>query len=516
MDRDLGALGESEFKRFCASVGIVANKSDEDKTGWDYFIEFPRSNSESNLDKTPSPLECKIQVKATDGHTQRRSIGLLNFERLVKSSLPSFIVFMEFNNTDRVAKLYLVHIGEKWIRKVLKRLRQLNLSSNTEIRKKLISVKFDKSHELTDLTGSGLKSAIEHHVPDGMEKYAAWKNDLIANLGYEKGFGIVNVQFERTDYPEELVNQSLGLSAGQVTFERIEIWDQRFEILGKEPDQIIEGGHISIGTSKGVLARLECIGSKNRKKVWFDVEIIGSDANKLLQKSKRKLRIKARFFDLIVRPYSNEIVFTYDLSAEQSLPLKDLHEFAELRKMMQDGDVQLNLHSDVSIKLILHSNELSNQSKELIKTIQMLWKLARLCECEYELEVKLKHLITCRKAIETLFNLLIDDLKVMKINMTLMDASSRVDGTFELVSFIYLNLKSAGIGIYCSFFGKPTREGNLFSFIPEKYKIHNSEVLRDKIEQESVIEAIEVIESEERDEEINLIIFEEKSTMVFQ
>ncbi|NET70353.1 MAG: hypothetical protein F6K62_04880 [Sphaerospermopsis sp. SIO1G2] len=57
-DRDLGALGETEFKRLCNQVGITIHKSEMDRTGWDFFIEFPWM--QDNLypqDILPAPLE---------------------------------------------------------------------------------------------------------------------------------------------------------------------------------------------------------------------------------------------------------------------------------------------------------------------------------------------------------------------------------------------------------------------------------------------------------------------------
>lgn len=39
--RDLGLMGESTFSLWCAEVGLIPNGSQIDKTGWDFFVEFP-------------------------------------------------------------------------------------------------------------------------------------------------------------------------------------------------------------------------------------------------------------------------------------------------------------------------------------------------------------------------------------------------------------------------------------------------------------------------------------------
>ncbi|NET01580.1 MAG: hypothetical protein F6K61_13585 [Sphaerospermopsis sp. SIO1G1] len=57
-DRDLGALGETEFKRLCNQVGITIHKSEMDRTGWDFFIEFPwMQDNISPQYILPAPLE---------------------------------------------------------------------------------------------------------------------------------------------------------------------------------------------------------------------------------------------------------------------------------------------------------------------------------------------------------------------------------------------------------------------------------------------------------------------------
>ena len=45
-DRDVGGMGEAEFKKWCNSVGLAANKFHEDKTGKDFLVEFPLGSQE--------------------------------------------------------------------------------------------------------------------------------------------------------------------------------------------------------------------------------------------------------------------------------------------------------------------------------------------------------------------------------------------------------------------------------------------------------------------------------------
>ena len=69
--RDVGMMGESTFESWCHSAGLIPNRSQVDRTGWDYFVEFPETASSGQpADLEPAPIECRVQVKDayTDVH----------------------------------------------------------------------------------------------------------------------------------------------------------------------------------------------------------------------------------------------------------------------------------------------------------------------------------------------------------------------------------------------------------------------------------------------------------------
>ena len=67
MPHNLGKHGQSFFSGLCDEEGLTVNQSlEEDKYGWDHFVEFPREKTSIlPIDQMPSPIECKIQVKST-------------------------------------------------------------------------------------------------------------------------------------------------------------------------------------------------------------------------------------------------------------------------------------------------------------------------------------------------------------------------------------------------------------------------------------------------------------------
>ncbi len=114
--RDVGELGESTLKLWASQASIIANKSIQDKTGWDYFLEWPVSRDTTNgvarpLDKDPFPLTAFVQVKASDKRPGKWPVKLDNWERAVKNPLPVFFLVLEFDSLETCQRAYL---NEAW------------------------------------------------------------------------------------------------------------------------------------------------------------------------------------------------------------------------------------------------------------------------------------------------------------------------------------------------------------------------------------------------------------------
>ena len=73
--RDIGEMGESAFSLWCSSVGLIANSSKIDRTGWDFYVEFPfKVDADLPKDLISAPTECKVQIKATDSKKRKLPI----------------------------------------------------------------------------------------------------------------------------------------------------------------------------------------------------------------------------------------------------------------------------------------------------------------------------------------------------------------------------------------------------------------------------------------------------------
>ena len=155
-NRDVGTMGEAVLKKWSAEVGIVANKANQDKTGWDYLMEFPFELPASldlhrPLDKANPPIMCLIQVKSSDQRRGRVRVSLKNWARLIFNPIPSFFLCLEFDNKSDPQQAFLVHVGEKYIYHILKRLRMLGNNAQVDLGKYSAYVSYSTNDSLNRL-----------------------------------------------------------------------------------------------------------------------------------------------------------------------------------------------------------------------------------------------------------------------------------------------------------------------------------------------------------------------------
>ena len=203
----VGGLGETQFKLICESSGIVANPSITDAYGWDFNLEFPNKPPNNSM-LIDSPLECKVQVKATRGKSKKVSVKLSNLKRMALYPLPCFFFFIEYNNTTPV-NAYLLHLDDEWIGKILRRITEVTHGENANpegLHKTTMLVRYDACEAIALGETDALKQKIESFVSDGMDQYVAQKLDLIAKLGFEDGAGEFSFKLKGVDEVNKLID----------------------------------------------------------------------------------------------------------------------------------------------------------------------------------------------------------------------------------------------------------------------------------------------------------------------
>jgi hypothetical protein len=423
--RNIGRMGEYIFGFWCACVGLTANISIVDETGWDFFVEFPCDSSRvSPRDMLPTPIECKIQVKSTDGTTKERGITLSNLERLIKAQIPAFFCFIEFDGKNEAQAVYLVHVGKEIIEKTLKRIRELDSQGERyRLNKHKITINYTADNPLPEITGESLKRAIEEHIPGTLEEYISDKSKLLDTLGFEDGKGEFTFTMSGSDPVGEMVDLSLGLRQ-EVNIDKSIGSHKRFGILSENQDL----------SSEGAILRSEAKpepGILKFKKDDFSPELVLSADlylsdffGKSLPEKYRKIRVKSPMFELILEPLNGQQKYSFpypDVRRRNSL--NELKSYLKVLTLLKKASHPLVLEvSDKAKKAAPFSLKISvsDEIDDWSDVYNIVEKASLICEklsiSESDVLVSISELMQSQHSIEDIYAILYADPTTVHIN----------------------------------------------------------------------------------------------------
>lgn len=334
--RKIGRMGEYFFGIWCASVNLTANSSEVDETGWDFVVEFPSvSNDKLPRDILPAPIECKVQVKSTDGKRKGEYITLSNLERFVKAKLPTFFCFIEFQGKDEPQAAYLVHVGKEIIEKTLKKIRELDSKGEgNRLNKHTMLISYTNNDRLLAATGENLKSAIEKFAPESLEKYILEKNYLLETLGFENGKMQFTIEVSGKDSLRGLIDLSLGLR-DEIHLDRSFGYYKRFDILSKNLMFTSENSTFSI-QAKSTPVILKFKENRFSQGVTLKAQLYRSPFNKFFRNEYIKLRVKSAMLEIIIEPFidGGTAKYSFDFS-EKRKSLKDLKDHLAVINLLE-------------------------------------------------------------------------------------------------------------------------------------------------------------------------------------
>jgi hypothetical protein len=344
--RDLGPLGETVFKGLCHAVGLTVHKAEMDRTGWDFLVEFPRAQIDNlPVDMLPPSVECKVQVKATDKRKRRLPITVSNLDRLIKSPIPAFFFFIEFDEKNEPQSAYLTHVGKEIIEKTLRRVRKLdNKGGIDKLNKSTITIHYGETDRLSAITGESLKSEIEKFIPNGVQEYIRTKNEFLNTLGFEDGKYSATITISGVDPLTELVDLTLGVRS-EMNLEKLISHHKRFGILSANPDLDTEAGIFSIQANpkKSILRFKEYKFSKPL--VSFNASLYISPFNPWLPKDYVKFRVESRFFEFTVEPFNGKVNCSFKPKLDEQNP------FDELKNLLKILLISKELEHSIIVEL---------------------------------------------------------------------------------------------------------------------------------------------------------------------
>lgn len=314
---DIGDRGELLLSSWCSEVDLVANISNRDLTGWDHIIEFPLPIQFDSFTVHTAPPQCKIQVKATNGNKRKVSLTLANLQRMVTDPLPTYILYIEYDEKVIAQKALLKHVDNALITKVLKKLHTINNSpAENKFNKRTMSISFSDDMQMNNLTGECLKSMLVDSFDNNFDKYVSKKKEFLESVGYEEGCFTATITTVGLENTNKLIDVSLGIT-DSVELDSFTSFKERFGIKQKVLFQ--SSGEFSsvvmslpdLKPAKNVTVSFK----KERFKAGYDF-IADLFMSKIISSNDReyRYRLKLPFAEIVVWPNKKSMNFTFNLT----------------------------------------------------------------------------------------------------------------------------------------------------------------------------------------------------------
>lgn len=332
--RDLGQLGESTFAMWCAQVGLIANGSAIDKTGWDYYVEFPISSNITTHELHKSAFECKVQIKATDKKDKKLAITVSNLRRMATVQMPAFYVFLEFDGKNEAQNAFVIHIDNELVYKILKRVHQIEQSDkNKDLNKRTITLTYSELHKLEKLDGENLKQIFLKYIGESYSDYITSKNKYLQECGFEDGYGIVQFSIGGEDGIQRIIDVSLGLEK-EVDVQNFVNIEKRFGIPSKKSNFEISKAKLSVGMQAPKKGKIRFKEDSLSTGLIFDIDFYNSPFSFNEFRKFAKFRVVGDFFDMTFEPYKKQSNYKFNFGEDRRFELKKLKDAIGLIELM--------------------------------------------------------------------------------------------------------------------------------------------------------------------------------------
>lgn len=328
-ERAVGPLGESTLRKLASEANASLTRTDDDRWGWDYLLEFPlplQMRSEE-ADRVEELCRCLVQVKSTDSPGSSCQVKVSNWMYLVGTALPSFILALHFDGTRDCSALYVVHIWDDQISTVLRRVRELGVAGEgDQLHKHKLTVRWRDTDRLPEVSGKALLRRIEEHIGPSPAAYSDKKLQLWRSVGYDAGNALVTVRIEvppeyQKRHPDELLADSVLGLVPSLQVAGGEVRDLRFGIPGTLLRPISAGARLTLGPARpAAIGTLQLRTADRLRTEQFPVQVlVPSGMQYKLASAAQKVLFRLPYADLVVPLYGTKADIHFDLPATDAL-----------------------------------------------------------------------------------------------------------------------------------------------------------------------------------------------------
>lgn len=474
--RDLGQLGESTFSVWCNQVGLIANPSTIDRTGWDFYVQFPITNDLSVLKLHKPAFDCKVQVKATDNRDRKWQITLSNLRQMATASMPTFYCFLEFDNKNEVQNAFLLHVDNELVYRILKKIHQIEQSEkNKDLNKKTITLTYSEQHRLEKLDGENLKQNLLKYIGENYSDYIASKNKYLQECGFEDGYGTVQFSLEGEEGIQRIIDVSLGLEEDLDVQNLVNI-EKRFGIPSKKSNFEIPKAKLSLGVQPPKKGKIRFKEDNLSTGLVFDIDFYNSPFSFNEFRKFSKFRVVGDFFDMTFEPYKEQSNYKFNLGEDRRFELKKLKDAIGLIELMSRDNQEFIIELTIEdFETVVSSSKSKFIKRELSIFDALLNKILEICfqaKIYDEICISLQELYNYKNEIEQ-FHTLITKTNKCDFRVDL-EVERKYIFEFEKTtstSAIFCRLGSHVIGAILTLIGEPKKLSE------NKFRIDNGELV---------------------------------------
>jgi hypothetical protein len=336
---DLDRWAEDTFARMCAEAGATRNPSVQDRTGWDYVVEF---SSETHPDVPPDlrapPQTTWVQVKSKVQGRPETRLRLSNALRFATDPSPCFVVLFQATDGGHPVRVFAKHIWTKQIEDILRRVRQAHAQGRDDLHKLSVVIPFRAEDEHTDDLIPWMIATIGAIPGD----YTEQKRRIVRSVGLEDGGIFGSITYRLEDLPQ-LVDHQLGLAEG-APMEHVTIRHRRFGIEARQP-LVSAKPHFSQIRVLPISCRVR-LRQAGAKEIWLDGELRVPNLPDLPPEL-FKTRITADFLDCVWAEGLGTAKVSYRREAPRTLAAN--RALLDALAMFDNGPVDMTVYYDGAV-----------------------------------------------------------------------------------------------------------------------------------------------------------------------
>jgi hypothetical protein len=309
--------------------GTIATAPEEDRIGWDLFVEFDTDTFDGSGEDRPPRKHAFVQVKSTDAGNTGDKIKLSNVQEACVSRAPWFLIKVMEDRSLRG-----IHVWDAVLDKWLKAVREASVNGKP-LHSTKISQNFGKKTELKTNPAEWMLAEIEKVGTD----YGLAKSEAVNAAGYKDGYGKGTISLHDADQ-DSWANVFLGISTGAKA--DFSFTKTRFGLADPQPVVDSKSGSVTISPTPIGQCVFRLRGLSNEPSHSVSGDVYGYKHPGF---SEPYLRFSAPPLEVIRNPDAGA-TFRMTFSDPQTpYPLTNWYSYERVTKWSQFGEIDLEITS---------------------------------------------------------------------------------------------------------------------------------------------------------------------------